>query len=59
MQKRHLTIVQDSDGTYWVVVVKGADMIELTPPLQLVEDAQRSLRDIRAATGLPVGRAKR
>ena len=54
MQQRHLAIVQDRDGNYWVVVRKGADHIELTPPLPLLEDAQQSLRIIRAATGLPV-----
>lgn len=54
MQQRYLSIVQDRDGNYWVVVRKGADHIELTPPLLLIEDAERSLRDIRAATGLPI-----
>jgi hypothetical protein len=54
VQQRYLSIVQDRDGNYWVVVRKGADYIEIGEPFQLLEDVEQYLRTLRAITGHPV-----
>lgn len=55
MQERHLIITKDSHGFFFVAVKRGADSIELTPPLLNLSEANQALKGIKAATGLPQG----
>lgn len=50
----HLNTYRDAAGYYFIEVVQGADRITITPPMASNIEAGQALKQIRAATGLPI-----
>ena len=57
VEERHLNIVRDSIGNFFVEVAQGAVRIILTPPLWNLTEASDARKRIAAATGLRDGRS--